>query len=150
MENGNELPTFRAGEGLAMDYDGNCISYRLEKFDLFRAKITGSAGTSPTAYSWVELADTPAGTGWQNKPAGRSGTTSSSPAYELNDFAVPTNSRVWMREKCLASGVGNSIVYEFAFGAVPETPPPPSTHTVVTSIQCTGNQLIVGYEEIGG
>lgn len=146
MEDGSDLPTFRAGEGLAMDFDGNSISYRLDSPDLFRAKITGATGSAPIAYSWVELADTAAGTGWEAKPSGRSGTTTSSPAFELNNVSVPPNSIVFMREKCLASGASDSVVYEFAYGS----PGTSVSATVVTSIQCTGNQLIVGYDEIGG
>lgn len=141
-----DLPLFRGGDGVAMEFDGKSFSFRSDRPEIFRAKITGSTGTSPIAYSWVEVSDTITGVGWEEKTSGRFGSVSASPAYELNNFAVPDGSLVFMREKCYAPGAADSTVYEFAYGGASA----PVAATVVTSIQCTGNQLIVGYEEIGG
>lgn len=150
MNNKQDFPFFRGGDGVGMIFDGKSFSFHSNRPEMFRAKITGSSGTDPIAYSWIELEDDASGVGWQENENGRSGTTEEGAAFEFNNNQVPDGAIVWMREKCYSQGINNSVVFEFSFGAASDVPPPLPITTVVTSIQCTGNQLIVGYEEIGG
>jgi len=145
MNSQPDYPIFRGGDGVDMQFDGKSFSFQSNRPELFRAKITESSETDLIAYSWVEVRDTSDGTGWEDDPNGRAGTADICPAYEFNNAEVPEGSIVWMREKCYSDDT-QSIAYEFNYCALVSLTK--IKKTMVASVQCSGNQLLVTYEEV--
>ncbi len=143
MDEKIDYSILRGSADIDIRFDGKSFSFQSNRPEMFRAKITGSSGTDPIAYSWVEVRDSSDGTGWEEDANGRAGTTTMCPAYEFNNAEVPDDSIVWMREKCYSDDM-NSIVYEFTYSASLQKTPT----TIVTGIQCNGNQLLVTYDEV--
>lgn len=94
----------------------------------FAAQITGSAGSSPVAYAWKEMRLNPAGGALAAMENGRVGSTTISPAYEINNHTVPTGTNVWLR---LRGWQGSQLVYEFHYE--PTLADPGQTFTITNT-----------------
>lgn len=151
------IPLMRGGDGIKMDFDGRSISYSLDQVNFFVARITGRDGCSGTPayiYAWEEMEPVGNGITYQVKAGGRVGTLSKYPAFELNNVAVDNGKLVFMRERCYATGAFtcptytgsslNTLVYDFSAGGGSATPSMDCPH--VSSVQCTGGQLVVTYD----
>lgn len=102
VDHANSLSSIVGGPGIAVTRTGRSVTLALDgepgliaADTLFPARITAA---DSGAHAWTELQPTTGGS-FQNKPAGRSGTTSSNPAYEVNGrTSVPANTIVWIKE----------------------------------------------------
>lgn len=127
--------------------DGTSLLLEPDISPYFPAKITGNftAGGN-TYYTWEEMEPKKDATGYQTKAGGRTGTTTSGYARELNgSTSVATNTIVWMHPVTVTQNAGltTSMLHEFAVssagGSSMDCP-----H--VSSVQCTGGQLYVTYD----
>lgn len=108
----------------------------------FVAKITGSfTAAGATYYTWAEQEPKEDGTGYRAIPNGKTGTSTANWAREINGItSVATDTIVLMRPIIVtkAGGAGKTQLHEFAVGGG-------GGGGFVTSVQCTGGQLIVTY-----
>jgi microcystin-dependent protein len=79
--------------------------------DLIRAEITARTTSSGTyVYSWKEKVIAPATGALTDAVPGRTGSATSSPAYEANNYAVSTGTQVLLRLRGIKGG---QLIYEF-------------------------------------
>ncbi len=147
----------RPGDGIAIESNGIGISITNTNRPLIPGKIT-AVGTpitytsvtpslTVTPYSWVELTPDKNGVGYVTKTGGIVGTTSplKNPLFEINDELLAVDDFVWVRERAFYQEASNQVVYECVRGGRRVTPV-----TAVTSVQCTGNNLVVTYDDVAG
>jgi len=100
VDHANALGSIVGGPGIHVSRSSRSVTISLDAPDpvtaqpnVFPAKITGA---SSGAHAWTELQPSSSG-GFITHPSGRSGTTSSGAAYEVNGrTAVPDNTVVWL------------------------------------------------------
>jgi hypothetical protein len=127
--------------------DGSSVLLEPQIDPVFPAKITGNftAGGN-TYYTWTEMQPKKDGTGYEVVTGGRTGSSTSGYARELNgSTSVATNTLVMMRPVTVTDNASltPSTLFEFAVssagGSSMDCP-----H--VSSVQCTGGQLVVTYD----
>jgi len=127
--------------------DGSSVLLEPQIDPVFPAKITGNftAGGN-TYYTWTEMQPKKDGTGYEVVTGGRTGSSTSGYARELNgSTSVATNTLVMMRPVTVTDNASltPSTLFEFAVssagGSSMDCP-----H--VSSVQCTGGQLVVVYD----
>jgi len=85
-----------SGSGVDLVTAGGMAIIGQELWTGFLAQITGVGSGSPKPYSWQEYQWN--GTAKETVDGGRSGTTTTNPAYEFNDATVSNGTYVWMRQ----------------------------------------------------
>lgn len=120
--------------------DGSSVLLEPQIDPVFPAKITGNftAGGN-TYYTWTEMQPKKDGTGYEVVTGGRTGSSTSGYARELNgSTSVATNTLVMMRPVTVTDNASLTPSTLFEFSA--------SGGGYVTSVQCTGGMLVVTYE----
>lgn len=82
--------------------------------DWIVAEITAQTGSAPYVYSWKEKVIDPGTGGYVDADPGRTGSTTDSPAYEINDADVDVGTLVFLRVKGASEG---TLEYEFSHTA---------------------------------
>ncbi len=109
VDHANTLGSIIGGPGINVTRTNRSVTISLDgpepvtpQDGVFPARITSADNG---AHAWTELQPT-AGGGFGNHPSGRTGTTSSNAAYEVNGrAAVPNNTVVWLMPAQNNSGV---------------------------------------------
>jgi hypothetical protein len=128
--------------------DGTSILLEPQVDAFFPAKITGNfAAGGNTYYTWTEQTAKKDATGYEIVTGGRAGTSTSGYAREMNASAtVPTNTIVMMRPVTITDNVAltPSTLFEFVVSSGGGGSALNCPH--VSSVQCTGGQLVVTYD----
>lgn len=127
--------------------DGTSLLLDPQVDPVFPAKITGNfAAGGNTYYAWTEMQPRKDGTGYEVVTGGRTGSSTSGYARELNGSAsVATNTLVMMRPVTVTDNASltPSTLFEFAVSGAGGNSMDCSH---VSSVQCTGGQLVVVYD----
>lgn len=132
----------RAGEGIAIQFDGAQAEISLTRPEWFVAEITGTvANSDPVKHKWVKQ-QLNAGGVYEDSNPKVEGNGTNSPAF-LPDGGTQANGLVFMRQR----GVNGSgqVEYEIITGGPATTPLPGgvSEIEVVTGITCGANGISV-------
>ncbi len=84
--------------------------------DFFPARLDSHTGTTPILYAWVESEWTSTNASATDKAGGRSGTTSSWTATELNNNSVADDTIVWMKRGFRPSSPADATITKTASG----------------------------------
>lgn len=120
---------------LQISGSSNEVNFNVLTNDFINAKITGNATVSGKVYhAWTAQIPGVGGVLEDAAYAGQ-GTTTQNPAVTLTYSKLATGTQVFLRKRCSDS----------TYGTIWEVIATTSTSGGVTSVQCTGNLLVVTY-----